>query len=171
MLRCGQGVSSTLPDDFPHAPPYPWMKVADAPGRMMPGRQPRAWTRNGRSMPRASLIFDSSDDLSTDMSYRVEVRVSDASRRVVAQKEVRVSRQGHFAHIVGDHRVIEPSVKAVSDIRIQDIQERPLSREGQIKVLRKRWREIWISPKVWKSSVRLGADAGQWKDFPPHPNA
>ena len=160
---------------FPMPRPYPWMKVADALGRMMPGRQPESlekeWSVKTDAQGRALITFDSSDDLSTDMSYRVEVRVSDASRReVVAQKEVRVSRQGHFAHIVGDHRVIEPSQKAVFDIHIQDIQERPLSREGQIKVLRKRWREIWISPEGLEvERPGLGADAGQWKDFPPQP--
>ena len=121
---------------FPMPRPYPWMKVADALGRMMPGRQPESlekeWSVKTDAQGRALITFDSSDDLSTDMSYRVEVRVSDASRReVVAQKEVRVSRQGHFAHIVGDHRVIEPSQKAVFDIHIQDIQERPFLVKGR----------------------------------------
>ena len=131
----------------------------------------KEWSVKTDAQGRALITFDSSDDLSTDMSYRVEVRVNDASRReVVAQKEVRVSRQGHFAHIVGDHRVIEPSQKAVFEIRIQDIQERPLSREGQIKVLRNRWREICISPEGLEvERPGLGSDAGQWKEFPPQP--
>ena len=90
------------------------------------GHQPeileKEWSIQTDAQGHALITFDSSDDLSTDMSYRVEVRVSDASRReVVTQKQVRVSRQGHFAQIVGDHRVIEPSQKAVFDIHIQDI--------------------------------------------------
>ena len=161
---------------FPSPRPYPWMKGQEAAGRMRLGHQPeileKEWSIQTDAQGHALITFDSSDDLSTDMSYRVEVRVSDASRReVVTQKEVRVSRQGHFAQIVGDHRVIEPSQKAVFDIHIQDIQERPLARQGQIKVLRKRWREIWISPDGLEVERKGdGSDALQSPSFPPAPS-
>ena len=161
MLRC-RSVVYRRPYQmiFPMPRPYPWMKVADALGRMMLGRQPESlekeWSVKTDAQGRALITFDSSDDLSTDMSYRVEVRVSDASRReVVAQKEVRVSRQGHFANIVGDHRVIEPFRRRCSTFIFRIFRSDPFLVKGRSRSCASDGVKSGFPPKVWKSSVRV----------------
>jgi hypothetical protein len=60
---------------------------------------------------------------------------------------MRVSRQGHFASIEADHRLVRSGEKISFDVRVMDVNEQPVKLEGQVKVLQKIWNEVWWTPE------------------------
>lgn len=141
---------------FPDQRPYAWLyEDFNAIGE----RNQRSYWRRSETLDheltaktdtkgKAVIEFESSDDLSSDMNYRVEVRLTDSSRReVVAEHEVRVSRQGHFVQTKLDRKLVQPGEKATFHFEVLDVNERPLQMEGDIKIIRKRWREVWLNPE------------------------
>ena len=96
---------------FPRPKPYSWL--SDSKPQRFSSRQfsseilAHEFKLKTDAAGNLSIEFDAEPDLSTDMSYRVEVRVTDASRReIIGERAVRVSRQGHFASIEADHRLV-----------------------------------------------------------------
>ena len=121
---------------------------------------------------KATIDFVSSDDLSSDMNYRIEVRLTDSSRReVVTEHEVRVSRQGHFIQAKLDRKLVQPGEKATFDYLVLDVNERPLQIEGEIKIIRKRWREVWWNPDGLElEGAALERVRQTYSVFPPPPS-
>ena len=115
---------------------------------------------------KAVIEFDSSNEMDSDMNYRVEVRLTDSSRReVVAGHSVRVSRQGHFVQTKLNRKLVQPGEKATFDFRVLDVNERPIQLEGEVKILRKRWREIWWNPdgiEIQGAAIFLASDAASF---------
>jgi alpha-2-macroglobulin len=137
---------------FPNSKPFQWL--SDPQQRNFASRNSSSETLEHElklktdASGKVLIEFDSSPDLSTDMSYRIEVRVTDASRReIVAQHEVRVARQGHYALIKADHQLVRPGEKVTFDVHVMDVNEQPVTVDGQVKILQKKWREVWWSPE------------------------
>ncbi|MDA7617891.1 MG2 domain-containing protein [Verrucomicrobia bacterium] len=161
---------------FPISRPFAWLDASQARGKISHrqggGVLEHEMTLKTDAHGKLSIVFESKDNLDMDLSYRVEVRLTDASRReVVAEHEVRVSRQGHFARVETDHRLAQPGDKVSLDFQVVDINERPLGQlEGQVKIIRKRWREVWWTPEGLEiEGSALRAVQQQHTNFPPPP--
>ncbi|HEX8844326.1 MAG TPA: alpha-2-macroglobulin family protein [Pyrinomonadaceae bacterium] len=96
----------------------------------------------------ASLVFDTPRYGQQDFEYRVVARVSDASRReVLADETVRVTRQRYYVYPRAAHNIYRPQDKVEIETRALDANNQPVAAEGQIKVTRDYWYEIWIDPQ------------------------
>jgi len=165
---------------FPVQRPYSWLYEDN---NSVGIRNQRSYWRRNESLNhemtvktdaqgKAMIEFESSDDLSSDMNYRVEVRLTDSSRReVVTEHEVRVSRQGHFVQSKLDRKLVQPGEKATFDYLVLDVNERPLQIEGEIKIIRKRWREVWWNPDGLElEGAALDRVRRMYSVFPPPPS-
>ena len=94
---------------------------------------------------RAKFSFDTPASVDQDFEYRVEARVTDASRRqITASDKVRVTRQGYYAHLVPQRYISRPKEKISVDIKTLDANDQPVSVSGTVKVLRRHWQEVWL---------------------------
>jgi uncharacterized protein YfaS (alpha-2-macroglobulin family) len=96
---------------------------------------------------KAKLVIQSPLGQSGDLEYRIEARVTDASRReVVGTDSVRVTRQRFYVQVKPDHRIYTPQDKVSVEFRAQDANEQPVVAEGKVQVTREYWWEIWLAP-------------------------
>jgi uncharacterized protein YfaS (alpha-2-macroglobulin family) len=96
---------------------------------------------------RAKLVVQS-DASGGDMEYRVEARVTDASRREVrGEGSVRVTRQRYFATARALNRLPQPGDNTRVEFRTTDANNQPVAVAGQVKIVRQTWNEIWIDPQ------------------------
>ncbi|MGV7220348.1 MAG: MG2 domain-containing protein [Nitrospinales bacterium] len=119
-------------------------------------RRPNNYYGNGQQIKReviktdasgkARLTFDSNRS-GQDLEYRIEARVTDASRREVRTSgSVRVTQKGYFAYINAEHNLYRPQNKAKINIKTMDANEQPVEVQGKVKVTRDYWFEIWLDP-------------------------
>jgi uncharacterized protein YfaS (alpha-2-macroglobulin family) len=93
------------------------------------------------------LTFDSPANSGQDFEYRIEARVTDASRReIVGNGTVRVTRQRYYVYLQPGHNLYHPQDKVAIDVKALDANEQPVQTEGSIKLTRDIWYEIWLSP-------------------------
>lgn len=123
---------------------------------------------------KATLTFDTPRG-GQDFEYRVEARVTDASRReIVGNGNVRVTRQRYYVYAEADHNLYRPQDKAQVDFKALDANDQPVTTEGTVKVTRDYWWEIWISPdgKEVKGDnlQKLRAASSIWPPPPGKPN-
>ncbi len=96
---------------------------------------------------KATLTFDTPANAGQDFEYRVEARVTDASRREISGSgNVRVTRQRYYVYPQAEHNLYRPQDKARVDFKVLDANEQPVQTEGTVKVTRDYWYEIWIKP-------------------------
>ena len=70
---------------------------------------------------KASLTFDTPRGAGQDFEYRVEARVTDASRReVVGSDTVRVTRQGYYVDLRPEHNIHRPHEKVQVNVCCRD---------------------------------------------------
>lgn len=87
---------------------------------------------------RAIVRIDTPQD-SGDMSYRIEARVVDASRREVrGEGNVRVMRQRYSVLAHPEHYVHRPGDSVSIDLKAMDANDKPVQVTGTVKVLRRR---------------------------------
>ena len=73
---------------------------------------------------RATLTFDTPANARQDFEYRIEARVTDASRREISGSgNVRVTRQRYYVYPQAEHNLYRPQDKARVDFKVLD--ERP----------------------------------------------
>ncbi|MEO8215623.1 MAG: MG2 domain-containing protein [Acidobacteriota bacterium] len=157
------------PDPFEK---YPWYFENDASRGMSSyyyGQQ-RLSTQTLRtdSEGRATLRFDSPTG-GQDMQYRIEARVTDASRReIMGSGNVRVTRSGYYVDLKPEHYIHRPLDPVTVNIRAADANEHPVSVHGKVRVTRERWHEVWIDPAGHEVS---GASLQRLREhvFPPPP--
>ncbi|MBI4325878.1 MAG: alpha-2-macroglobulin [Chloroflexi bacterium] len=95
----------------------------------------------------ALLTFDTPSNLGQDLEYRIEARVTDASRReIVGSDTVRVTRQRYYAYLNPAHHLYRPQDKVVVEVKALDANNQPVQAEGKVKVTRDYWYEIWLDP-------------------------
>lgn len=97
---------------------------------------------------KAKLTFDTPRQAYQDFQYRIEARVTDASRReIVANETVRVTRQRYFVNLQPDRYLVRPGDATRTEIRALDANDQPIQVEGRIEITREYWREVWLDPK------------------------
>ena len=112
-----------------------------------PGTVIRRETIKTDAAGKAKLAFDTPRNSGQDLEYRIEARVTDASRReIAATGSVRVTRQPYYIYTRARHNIHRPQDKTIVDIKTLDANDQPVSVEGTIKVTRDYWYEIWIDP-------------------------
>jgi hypothetical protein len=96
---------------------------------------------------KAVLTFDTPRNAGQDFEYRVEARVTDSSRReVVGSDTARVTRQRYYIYPQPEHNIYRPTDKVGVDIKALDANNQPVEVEGEVKVTRDYWYEIWLDP-------------------------
>jgi uncharacterized protein YfaS (alpha-2-macroglobulin family) len=96
---------------------------------------------------KAKLSFDTPRGSGQDFEYRVEARVTDASRReITGNGTVRVTRQRYYVNADAAHNLYRPQDKVEVEFHALDANDQPVQTEGTVKVTRDYWYEIWIAP-------------------------
>jgi len=124
---------------------------------------------------KATLTFETPRGASQDYEYRIEARVTDASRReIVGSGTVRVTRQRYYVKADADHRLYQPQDKVAFEFKAADANQEPVVCEGTVKVTRDYWWEIWVSPEgkeVKGEALRvLRRGAAVWPPPPTRPS-
>ncbi|MGH9883582.1 MAG: alpha-2-macroglobulin family protein, partial [Pyrinomonadaceae bacterium] len=97
---------------------------------------------------KATLSFDTPrENYNQDFEYRIEARVTDASRReIIASDNVRVTRQRYYVYARPKQNIYRPQDKVTVDIKAIDANDQPVVTEGSVKITRDYWYEIWLDP-------------------------
>lgn len=83
-----------------------------------------------------------------DLEYRIETRVTDASRReIVASEKIRVTRQSYAVYLNPKHNIHRPQDKVQINITSLDANNKPVQADGVVRVTRDHWFEIWLDPE------------------------
>ena len=120
---------------------------------------------------KAVLKFETPKNARQDFEYRVEARVTDASRReIIANETVRVTRQAYYVYFDNKHNLYRPQDKVEVDIKTLDANNQPVPREGVVRVTRDYWYEVWETPDGREVKGReLKRLRGKYGIFPPSP--
>ncbi|MEK7675609.1 MAG: alpha-2-macroglobulin family protein [Verrucomicrobiota bacterium] len=130
---------------------FPWFyeDVSAAPYRPRGGQGEiiKRETLKTDATGKALLTFDTPLDLGQDLQYRIEARVTDASRReIVSSDSVRVTRQRYYVYLNPAHNLYRPQDKVVVEVKALDANNQTVQAEGQVKLMRDYWYEIWLDP-------------------------
>ena len=103
--------------------------------------------------------------------YRIEARVTDASRReITGIGRVRVMRQRYAVYAEPEHRVYRPDQKATISFKALDANDNPVHANGTVTVTRDWWDEVWIDPQGREvRGAELERLRGMAPVFPPQP--
>ncbi len=120
---------------------------------------------------KATLAFDTPANAGQDFEYRIEARVTDASRReITGSGTVRVTRQRYYVNPQAEHNLYRPQDKVRVDFKALDANEQPAQVEGKVTVTRDYWYEIWIKPDGAEvKGDELKALQAKHKIWPPLP--
>ncbi|EEF58488.1 MG2 domain-containing protein [Pedosphaera parvula] len=156
---------------------FPWFYEDMSPGY----QYSRSYSGNGQIIKRetiktdvtgkAKLTFDTPRGSGQDYEYRIEARVTDASRReIVGNGTVRVTKQRYYVYPEPEHNLYRPQDKVTVDFKALDANEQPVETEGNVKVTRDYWYEIWLNPEGKEiKGDELKRIRNQSMIFPPPP--
>ncbi|HEX9984178.1 MAG TPA: alpha-2-macroglobulin family protein [Thermoanaerobaculia bacterium] len=105
-----------------------------------------------------------------DLSYRIEARVVDASRREVTGKgEVRVTRQRYTVSMQPEHYLHRPGDRVSVAIKALDANDKPVQVTGTVIVQRSEWKEkrYVVAEKVEEAKVTTDKDGEATFTFTP----
>lgn len=149
---------------------YPWFYEDMLPRRDTYGGQGQIVKRETLktdAQGRASVFFTTPRGSSQDLEYRIEARVTDASRReIVGSESVRVTRHRYEVHLRPAHSLYRPQDKVSVQVKALDANQNPVSVSGQVRITRDRWVELWLNP----AGKTVAADAWR-KEHPRGPAA
>ncbi|MCZ6873809.1 MAG: hypothetical protein O7G88_09800 [bacterium] len=95
----------------------------------------------------ATFSLDSPHAANQDFEFRVEARVTDASRReVTGSGSVRVTRQLYYVYPNAKHNLYRPQDKVEISFKALDANDNPVQVEAMVNVTRDYWFEIWQDP-------------------------
>lgn len=130
---------------------YPWYWQTPASG--YPEEMKRETLKTDEN-GRAQITIETNPD-EPDIQFRIEARVTDASRREVAGSgSVRVTRTRYSVVAHPQHYVYRPGDRVVVDFKALDANDRPVRTKGRITVVRRQWQEVWIDPQGREVSGR-----------------
>lgn len=90
---------------------------------------------------KATFKIDTPRD-SGDLTYHVEVRVVDKSRReIIGSSDIKVTKTAFFANLEAKQNLYRPGDKAQVLIKTQTANDEPVAVEGKVTVTRNYWRE------------------------------
>ncbi|MEO8033521.1 MAG: alpha-2-macroglobulin family protein, partial [Acidobacteriota bacterium] len=123
------------------------------------------------SAGRAKLSFDTPGSAGQDFQYRIEARVTDASRReITSTSRVRVTRAPYFADARPKHWLYRPGDAVEIEFRTVDANDQPVRATGPLKVIREQWKEVWLDPAGHEvSGASLELLRAREGAFPPPP--
>ncbi len=94
---------------------------------------------------KATLTFETPAGGGQDFEYRIEARVTDASRReIVGSGTVRVTQQRYYVYPRPRHQIYRPQDRVQIDFKALDANDEPMQVTGMVKVTRDSWQEIWV---------------------------
>ena len=107
----------------------------------------------------------------SEVQYRIEARVTDASRReITGSGSIRVTRQRYFVHAEPQHYVYRPNQKATIVFKAIDANDNPVRANGTVSITRDWWEEAWIDPQGREvRGAELERVRGGMRIFPPRP--
>ena len=149
---------------------YPWFFESQARPSYFRGSGPivKRETLRTDAEGRARLTFDTPAAGTQDFEYRIEVRVTDASRReITGERTIRVTRAPYFAEIRPDHWIHRPGEKETLDFRTIDPNDEPVSASGTLQITREEWEEVWLDPTGKEVSGRQLEAVRARGTFPP----
>ncbi|HYC59171.1 MAG TPA: MG2 domain-containing protein [Thermoanaerobaculia bacterium] len=104
-----------------------------------------------------------------DMSYRIEARVVDASRREVrGEGSVRVTRQRYTVMAFPEHFIHRPGDPVSVKFRAVDANEKPVRTTGTVVVTKRRWKDRrYIDEEVMTTKLDTDVDGEATLTFTP----
>ncbi len=124
---------------------------------------------NGRAILRLDTTRDQSD-----MKFRIEARVVDASRREVrGEGTVAVTKQRYSVIVQPEHYIHRPGDRVEIAIKAVDANEQPVQASGTVKVMRREWREkqrVYRDDDVLERKVTTDAKGEATFTFTPKSN-
>lgn len=124
---------------------------------------------------KATLTFDTPQNSGQDYEYDIEARVTDASRReITGEGSVRVTHQPYYVYADPGHNLYRPQDKVTVNFKALDANDEPVQTEGDVKVTRDYWYEIWLAPDGHEVKgdelKRLEAENKTWPPAPARPD-
>lgn len=117
---------------------------------------------------KAKLVFETPNYGGQDYEYRIEARVTDSSRReIIGSDKIRVTRQRYYVYMQPDHYLYRPQDNVKIKIKTIDANDQPTSVEGNIKLVRDYWYEIWLDPNDREVKGEELEKLRKGKIFPP----
>lgn len=96
---------------------------------------------------KAKLIFETPNYGAQDYEYRIEARVTDSSRReIIGSEKIRVTNQRYYVYLNPDRYLCRPEDNLKIKIKTIDANDQAVPVEGNIKLVRDYWYEIWLDP-------------------------
>lgn len=120
---------------------------------------------------KATLTFSTPQNAGYDFEYDIEARVTDASRReITGNGTVRVTRQSYYVNAQPAHHLYLPHDKVTVNFKALDANDQPVQVEGDVKVTRDYWYEIWRAPDGHEvKGDELKDLQAKYKTWPPPP--
>lgn len=134
---------------WPVSRDFPWLFESEASGGARwrgdyGGNEIRREKLTTDATGRATLTLET-DPNGGDLEFRIEARVTDASRREIAgQGNVRVTRQRYSVNARPANNVPRPGDKVSVEFTAKDANDQPVAVTGSVKVTRDYWWEIWL---------------------------
>ena len=153
---------------------YPWVYEDQNPYRYWGGgdgqiikRETIKTDHNGKAV----VTFETPVGGQQDFEYRIEARVTDASRReIISTDTVRVTRQRYYVHATPAHQIHKPGDSIEINFKAMDANDQPVQTEGAVHVTRDQWIEIWIDPTGKEvTGAELRRLQQEIRIFPPPP--
>ncbi len=89
---------------------------------------------------KAVFNFTTPKDSQTDLTYSIEARVVDQSRREIkASANIKVTKHSFYAYLNPQQNLYRPGDTAKVDIKVLTANEEPVSTEGKISIIRNWW--------------------------------
>jgi len=106
-----------------------------------------------------------------EVQYRIEARVTDASRReITGSGSIRVTRQRYSVYAEPQHYVYRPNQKATITFKAIDANDNPVHVNGTVTITRDWWDESWIDPQGREvRGAELDRVRATMRVFPPKP--
>ncbi|MGH8022645.1 MAG: MG2 domain-containing protein, partial [Limisphaerales bacterium] len=120
---------------------------------------------------KATIEFTTPQNAGSDFQYDIEARVTDASRReITGTGTVRVTRQSYYVYAKPAHNLCLPRDKVTVNFKALDANDQPVQAEGDVKVTREYWYEIWRAPDGHLvKGDELKKLQAKYKTWPPPP--
>ncbi len=158
-----------------------WWRPRDYAWLYANATEPNNYYGNGQIIKRETLTTDANGHAvihlptqrdGNEVQYRIEARVTDASRReITGSGSVRVTRQRYLVHADPEHYVYQPNQKAAIDFKAIDANDNPVHASGTVTITRGWWDESWIDPQGREvSGAELERVRGTMRIFPPKPH-
>jgi alpha-2-macroglobulin len=158
-----------------------WWKPRDYGWLYSDAIEPNYYYGNGQIIKREELTTDANGHAvihlptqrdGNEVQYRIEARVTDASRReITGSGSIRVTRQRYFVHAEPEHYVYRPNQKATISFSAIDANDNPVHANGTVTITRDWWDEAWIDPQGREvKGAELERVRGGMRVFPPRPS-